>query len=183
MISLMSLVKTLVLTSISGDIPSCDANGLARSDEIDYTLGYEKESRIGTVGFGILNYTYPYHRGKSASDTELFFSYSPAGDMLSNLYLNIYSGIVSADDYYQVGYAYELELSSDVSLSFDAAAGYAIGENVEGWKDFTGAVVLSAHGIDIGFNASVRGLSEFYDDDEDEKIQRISRPQTPRQGN
>ena len=145
----------------------CEDNGLARSDEVDYTLGYEKESNIGTVGFGILNYSYVHHKGKSFSDTEIFFSYSPAGDILSNLYLNVYSAVRDTTDYYQIGYGYELELSDDLGLSFDIAAGYQIDENIDGWKDITGSVGVSAYGIDLSLNAASRGNSKFYDESED----------------
>ena len=145
---------------------TCETNGLRHADEIDYTLGYEKESRIGTVGFGLLNYSYSNHLHRDHSDTEIFFAYSPQGEVLSGLYLNLYSGLRSTNDYYQLGYGYELEMSGDTSLSFDIAAGYAIQKNKEGLKDYTGSVGLSTYGIDISLNFAMRVRSEFYDDGE-----------------
>ena len=144
------------------------SNGLQRSDEVDYTIGYEKESNIGTVGFGIVSYTLAYYKGeKGDTSTEMFFSYSPAGDLLSNLYFNIYSGIGNPTGYYQVGYGYELGLGDDMSLSFDIAAGYQDSSDISGWKDYTGSVGLNVHGIDLSLNVAQRVHSEFYDDDDD----------------
>ncbi len=152
------------------EAPDCEENGLARSDEIDYTIGYESESRIGTVGFGLVSYSYPNPKGKGPSDTELFFSYSPAGPIASNLYVNIASSFGGGDeeyDYYQIGYGHAFGLSDDMELELDIAAGYQVQQGLSAWKDYTGSVGLAMYNFHFGFNMVVRGSPHFYDTDDD----------------
>ena len=169
----------------SGVIGEDERNSLRRLDEIDYAMGYEKESRIGIVGFGIVTYSYPYHRNKEISTTEIFFNYSPGdllsnvpytADALSNLYLNIYSGLREFNDYYQIGYSQDFSIIRDIELSFDIAAGYQITsdgqeEHISAWKDLTASVIANIYGVDIGLNVAQRIHPDFYDGDEEKDFE------------
>ncbi len=147
-------------------------NGLKRYDEVDYTLGYEKEARIGRIGYGLIVYSSVYFRQKASTEeglntSEVFVSYSPPGEFLSGFFVELYSQILSAaltpEEYYQFGYEYAYGVGGDAEVFFEIAAGYGISQTVSGWRDVTGSLGASAAGFTVSLNASGRQRSEFFD--------------------
>ncbi len=157
----------------------CEQNGLRRRDEVDYTFGYEGESRIGTIGFGVLRYTFTHVKGSDRTDltdTEFFFTYSPSGDIISGLYFNIYTG--SATEYHQVGYGYDIGLTDDIELNLDVAAGYQTQANFSGWRDITGSAGVSIASFYASWNFANRVSSEFFDTDSNPEDFKVADPET-----
>ncbi len=154
-----------------------EANGLQRSDEVNYTIGHEQETRIGTVGFGVLHYIYPKlnprvttfatdpNTGdlfldsdgnpyigsatevKTFPDTEIFFSYSPPGEYTSGIYVNLFSALIAEYEYYQIGYAYDFELGESLNLNFDIALGYQISQDAISEEIGTYGYVVQKSGL------------------------------------
>ena len=163
------------------DGEECEQNGLARYDEVDYTFGYESEGRIGTVGFGIVAYTYPSSQTDGSSETELFFDYSPSNDMLSGLYIHLVTSInqdIDEYQYYQFGYAYDFEISNDIAVNFDIAAGYQTQFEASGWRDVTASLGVSTLGFSVSYNITQRITNEFFDYDDDEADFKVEDPGT-----
>ena len=166
---------------------------LSANDEIDYTIAYEGENKIGTVGFGFLIYTYVGLDGASA-DPEIFFSWSPPGpDWVSAFYFttaasfgrapdvgivledgDIQSVLVSQEyTYFQLGYAYGYSfLNDNMEIYGDLGVGFVVSHSTqdEGINDITFGVGTTIYGADFSFNLSYRPDQELIDQDYDEDI-------------
>ncbi len=145
-----------------------EENGLKRFDEVDYTIGYESESRVGTVGFGIVSYIYSGTANKDATLNEIFFTYSPPGPVwLSNLGFAAYStmngGAGDETDYYQLAYGFDIELTYDLSLYLEANAAYQVEQSKDGLHDYGFVVAADFAGFSLALNAAFRHDLEFFD--------------------
>ena len=160
-----------------GDIPL-----LSQNDEIDYTIAYEGESKIGTVGFGFLIYTYVGLDGGSA-DPEIFFSWSPPGpDWVSAFYFTTAASFgrapdLAADDvtgaiglasqeytYFQLGYSYGYSfLNDNIEVYGDLGVGFKVDHSSqdEGVNDITLGIGSTVYGVDFSFNLSYRPDQEL----------------------
>lgn len=151
--------------------------GLNRVDEVDYTIGYEKETRVGTIGFGISHYSYANLKGKADPfacevsgteaycgegyfGTEIFATY--ALPFLPELTLEMYSDLVTAQQYYSLTYADERELSEWLAISYSVGAGQYVFPGIQGISDVTSS--LNLHFDSVGFDSGrlTIGLNAAY---------------------
>ena len=155
-----------------------EEDGLARADEIDYSIMYETERGIGSFTFGVLAYTYLYDDGKTPSDFEVHFSYSPSaewipgigGDLLSGLYLSIYSTIVTANndggldsgEYFQFGYGYEYEIIENISTFVDLSIGVGVYDGFAGLQNLDASIGASAYGATLSVHYALR-MDDYID--------------------
>lgn len=162
-------VATDVDTLAALDLKSCAAttgcipgyykeeNGLKRLDEIDLTLSFDKETKNGNFGTGLIHYTHPGTIGKDGygAITEAYFKY--AFPFFTDLTFAVYSAVSGARyEYYNVSYSRDLELTKDLALSLGVGAGYQVQDSMQGWKDVTAGVHLNSGGFTIGFNVAYR---------------------------
>lgn len=176
-----SLATTPLPTTIAGQdtatcstqtTPNCTPNlykeqvGLKRVDEVDFTLAYERETKLGTMGMGLINYVNPGTQGKSAfgAITEVYVSY--ALPFFSDLKFTAYSGIDGVQEqYYNSAYSKNIDLSKTLTLDLALSAGYKVKEGLQGWNDVTGAIGLTFSGISVAFNVAHRPDLRFFDTD------------------
>jgi len=133
--------------------------GLKRSDELDITIGYEKETKnVGVIGFGILHYAYANSLSRGTSyGTEVYITYAPP--VLTSLKLGIYEDLEIHTTYYQLSYSGEYELTKGLTSSYTISAGYYVMDNVQGVSDITLNYTISKSITDnssvyIGLNAA-----------------------------
>ena len=168
-----------------------DANGLGRVDELDYTIAYSSATKVGTIGFGLVTYQLanakgkgnPFIAGGSAFyyATEMFATY--ALPMLPDLTAKAYADIVNSNQYYQLVYSKTIAVSDAVSVTVTTGPSYSIQsalyavpngsgntyagttQTLQGWKDVTSSVGVSAKGFNVQLNAAYRPDLRFYDSD------------------
>ena len=144
-----------------------EENGLKRYDELDFTIDYSKETRKGTIGFGIVTYVSPQTNGKNdyGSITEMYVKY--AMPVLPELTLAAYTNIDASDkyQYYNLGYGKELEISKNLAVGLAIGVGYQVQDQLQGWKDVTGGITFSIGKFSLGINAAHRPDMRFYDTD------------------
>lgn len=139
--------------------------GLKRNDELDITIGYSKETKVGTMGFGILHYKYasPLQVG-TVYGTEVFIQYSPP--VIKSLTFSVYEDIVIHTIYYSIGYSGEYELTKDLTSSYSISAGYYVLDKIQGVSDITLNYKIShSTGISLGINLALtpdRKIQEYY---------------------
>ncbi len=138
-----------------------EKNGLKRWDEIDFTLGYSKETKKGTVGMGFISYTNPV-TVNFGQFTELYVSYAPP--FLSELSFTAYSGITGIPyQYYMPKYAKNIDLTKSLQLNLAASAGYKVQSKMQGWNDVTGLLGVTFSGIAVSINAAYRPDMRFHE--------------------
>lgn len=149
-----------------------DPNGLKRLDEMDFTLGYERETKVGTLGFGILHQALSDTSGKGNPFTdggatylltEVFATY--ALPMLPEVSLYLGSDVIRSNQYYRLAYSKEFEITEAFYIGIDTGPGYAVNEKFQGWNDITSTLEFGYSGFNITFNAACRPDSRFYDPD------------------
>lgn len=144
-----------------------EENGLKRLDEVDYAIGYESESHIGTVGFGLVSYIYSGTANKDATLSEVFFTYSPPGEWLSNFFIGAYStinaGAGDETDYYQIGYGIDFDVTEDLSLYGEVNGAYQVEQSKDGLHDYGFILGADFFGFSLAFNAAFRPDLEFFD--------------------
>ncbi len=130
--------------------------GLKRNDELDITIGYEKDTKIGIIGFGILHYSYAnINQVGNPYGTEIFISY--ALPFLKALKYSIYNDMRIHTIYYNINYSGDYELTKDITSSYSIGAGYYVFNQVQGISDITLNYTIShSSGFNIGFNVVYR---------------------------
>ena len=133
-----------------------EANGLDRLDEIDLTLDYSIETKLGNVSFGIVNYTITDEKAKGGSSfyQEVYVSY--ALPMLPDLAVKMYSDVQTSNYYYNLSYGSSCEATDDFSLDYGAGVGYGVRNNLQGVQDVTGMLGVSFKGLSIAANVAHR---------------------------
>ncbi len=131
-----------------------EQNGLHRVDEVDLTIGYERATSVGTMGFGIVTYTYSNPVSKGSAATEMYVSY--ALPMLPQLSLTMYNDIATSNQYYNLGYSDSLDLGTNISFDYGLSAGYAVIANFQGLQDITASVGITTGGFSLSLNAANR---------------------------
>ena len=114
----------------TGGLPGyyADPNGLKRLDELDFTLGYSSATKVGTMGFGFIAYTYPTisnGRTKTAGAEEIYVSY--ALPFLPELALSMNTDIDTSVNYYKLAYASGVDIAEGIGLTYGAGVGYGSG--------------------------------------------------------
>lgn len=127
--------------------------GLKRYDELDIAIGYEKQTKWGTVGFGIMHYQYanvlsvgiPY-------GTEIFVSYAPY--FLENLSFTIYEDIRANTIYYALEFKNDFVITEALSSEYSIGAGYYVMQDLQDVSDVSFSyLILHSSGFYMGLHA------------------------------
>ncbi|MBX7056522.1 MAG: hypothetical protein K1X75_00560 [Leptospirales bacterium] len=137
-----------------------EQNGLRRLDEIDLTLGYQRETNAGTLGFGLVAYLKPNPVNTTPTpSSELFLTYS-FPDALSFLSTGIYGDIQANTLYVPVTIEFAPE-----PFFFSLSAGYGVAPGVNNWQDLTGGIGFALSGFNVGLYVVYRPTLAFFDTD------------------
>ncbi|GIX42138.1 MAG: hypothetical protein KatS3mg129_1871 [Leptospiraceae bacterium] len=130
--------------------------GLKRSDELDITIGYESDTNVGIIGFGILHYSYAnVTQVNTAYGTEVFITY--AFPFLKELRFSIYEDLQIHTIYYNISYGGEYQLTNELTSSYNISSGYYVLDNVQGVSDITLNYTIShSSGFSFGINIAYR---------------------------
>ncbi len=168
-----SAIATTALTSNkeTGGLPGyyAETNGLKRLDELDFTIAYSADTKVGTMGFGFVAYTFPYIANgttKAGGAEEIFVSY--ALPFLPELTAAMWTDIDSSVNYYNLSYGSGIEVADGISIDYGAGVGYGSGylaKRVQGIQDVTGSIGVSLYGFSVAYNISYRPNLEFFDTD------------------
>lgn len=166
-------IATAALTTNkeTGGLPGyyAETNGLKRLDELDFTIGYAADTKIGSMGFGVVVYTFPYiSNGQTLTGgTEEFFV-SYALPFLPELSLSTYVDVTSSVMYHNLAFGSGIEIADGISLDYGAGVGYGNGylaKRVQGIQDVSGSIGVSLYGFSIAYNIAYRPNLEFFDTD------------------
>jgi hypothetical protein len=177
-----SIVENAVQTAISGNEEAIikgdkfapafykEPNGLRRVDEVDLTLSYSFDTKLGKMTGGIVTYLLPNTtKGVTGTDqsTELFVGYSPKA--LPNLSITLY-GETNLDNYEgatftYISYSIPLIESQNMTLSFDPGLGYQTQDNLQGIKYVSLPFTLAMGSLKFMFVGIYRPDTRFFDSD------------------
>ena len=157
-------------TALPGMYP--EQNGTRRVDELDVTIGYEMDSTIGVIGFGLIHYAYSsplvksnYGNLNGYYGNEAYVTYSPA--FLRQLTFSYYSELTNIWQYIQIGYADTYGINDALSLDYGISAAYSIYDQVHGMNDVTATLGVSYQvgngSFMISYNASYRPELKLYE--------------------
>jgi len=147
-----------------------EPNGLRRLDEVDLTLSYSFDTKLGNMTGGIVTYILPNTtKGVTGTDqsTELFVGYSPKA--LPNLSITLYvetnlDGYEGAT-FTNISYSIPLIESQNMTLSFDPELGYQTQDNLQGIKYVSLPFTLAMGSLKFMFVGIYRPDTRFYDSD------------------
>jgi hypothetical protein len=147
-----------------------EPNGLRRVDEVDLTLSYSFDTKLGKMTGGIITYLLPNTtKGVTGIDqsTELFVGYSPKA--LPNLSITLY-GETNLDGYEgstftYISYSIPLIESQNMTLSFDPGLGYQTQNNLQGIKYVSLPFTLAMGSLKFMFVGIYRPDTRFFDSD------------------
>jgi len=147
-----------------------EPNGLRRVDEVDLTLSYSFDTKLGKITGGIITYLLPNTtKGVTEIDqsTELFVGYSPKA--LPNLSITLY-GETNLDGYEgatftYLSYSIPLIESQNMTLSFDPGLGYQTQDNLQGIKYVSLPFTLAMGSLKFMFVGIYRPDTRFFDSD------------------
>ncbi len=144
-----------------------ELNGLKRADETDLTLGYSKETKVGTLGGGIVTYLNPY---TATTFTELFISYGLPGVPVSVTTWgdDDFGSVVT-----KLAYSPVFELAEGTSVGLTIAAthqglkdtGSTDGKFISGLSHYDLGGTFTTGGLTIGLAGAYRNDWRFYDGD------------------
>ncbi|GIX40726.1 MAG: hypothetical protein KatS3mg129_0459 [Leptospiraceae bacterium] len=147
-----------------------EANGLRRLDEIDLTLSYSFDTKLGTMSGGIVTYLLPNTtKDVIGTDqfTELFVGYSPK--ILPDLSITFYGEIngdgFEGSTFTYISYSISLIENKDFLLSFDPGIGYQTQNNLQGIKYIDLPLNLSMGNFNFSIVGIYRPDIRFYDSD------------------
>lgn len=157
-------------TALPGLYP--EANGTRRVDELDVTIGYEMDSSIGVIGFGLIHYAYSsplvksdYGNLNGYYGNEAYVTYSPA--FLRQLTFSYYSELTNIWQYMQVAYADTYAINDNLGIDYGVSAAYSIYNQVHGMNDVTANLGLSStmgNGtFTVSYNISYRPELKLYE--------------------
>jgi hypothetical protein len=147
-----------------------EPNGLRRLDEVDLTLSYSFDTKLGNMTGGIVTYILPNTtKGVTGIDqsTELFVGYSPKA--LPNLSITLYvetnlDGYEGAT-FTNISYSIPLIESQNMTLSFDPELGYQTQDNLQGIKYVSLPFTLAMGSLKFMFVGIYRPDTRFFDSD------------------
>ncbi len=147
-----------------------EPNGLKRVDEVDLTLSYSFDTKLGKMTGGIITYLLPNTtKGVTGVDqsTELFVGYSPKA--LPNLSITLY-GETNLDGYEGATFTYltysiPIIESDNMTLSFDPGIAYQTQNNLQGIKYMSLPLNLAMGNLKFSFVGIYRPDTRFYDTD------------------
>jgi len=171
---LAALAPTYPSTVIAAMTPTSIPNfrrdqvGMARKDEIDMEMGYKRNTKVGVLGFGIVDYSLASSKLAAAQyGTEIWISYAPP--FLTDLTFKVNTDVDAGGQYYQIQYSKTIKMSDLVSVNVATGPGYGVSGgstgNISGIKDVTSSVGVSVGGFHIGFNSAYRPNMKWFDSD------------------
>jgi hypothetical protein len=147
-----------------------EPNGLRRVDEVDLTLSYSFDTKLGNMTGGIVTYLLPNTtKGVTGIDqsTELFVGYSPKA--LPNLSITLYGEInlngYEGATFTYISYSIPLIESQNMTLSFDPELGYQTQDNLQGIKYVSLPFTLAMGSLKFMFVGIYRPDTRFFDSD------------------
>ena len=140
--------------------------GLRREDRFIPTIAYERETRMGILGFGIttdgkLNPREDEH----VATTEFIIKY--ASPFLPELALEISSDMQNSERYFALMWEQEIMLTDSQSLVLLMSAGYGVRNKLRGVQDITLNPRYYIGNFFVGAIVSYRPKLAFFDEDED----------------
>ena len=143
-----------------------ETNGLRRLDEVDLTLGYSVDSKLGTMSGGIINYVLPNTlKGVTGVDQyqEVFVGFEPAAlpGLGITYYAEMNGGTAQGGTYTYIGYGYDIEVNDNFTVGLSTGAGYATANGYQGWKNVDAGVSFGFGNFSLGINAAYRPNFEF----------------------
>ncbi|EHQ08485.1 hypothetical protein [Leptonema illini] len=146
-----------------------EQNGLKRNDEIDVTLSYSTDSKLGALTGGIVSYNYTNISQHTASNIEMFAGFAPAilPDLSFTTYVDVATPGYSGSTYNYLSYSVSLEMGKDISLDIVPGVGYATDTslNIQGWKNANLPITLNLGGFHIGVTGVYRMDTRFFEGD------------------
>jgi len=147
-----------------------EENGLKRGDQIDTSLGYAKDTTLGSFDFGIVSSTRLDSRGKSNpfadsganyQKTEMYVTYGLT--VLRELTLTFLTDVVNSDQYWKFQYSKEFELSESQKIDASAGVAYGVQPKLTGLMDVPLVAGYTIYGFRLGIEAVYRPDSRMYD--------------------
>lgn len=151
-----------------------DENGLYRRDQVDLTIGYERETKVGVLGGGIIASNRAAAKGKSNpfgdsganyQSTEMYASY--ALPFFTDLKVLWYGDIVNSNQRLEADIGHAFELGDQKSLAVSLVTGYAFQEGLQGWQDMDFGTEFTLHSFVFGLHWVYRPKLAFFDEDSD----------------
>ena len=138
--------------------------GLARSDRVVQTIGYEKDTRVGTIGFGLSVDAGANVIGKRPTTTEIFLSY--ALPFLPQLTFETIADINEPISYHKLAWGDALEFADGQSLDYSLGVGYGMYSKLQGVQDYTLHLQYNIYGFFVGCTISHRPTLAIFDEDD-----------------
>lgn len=176
-----SFVDSAINSSINGNEESLikgeknppnfykEQNGLKRLDEVDLTLSYSFDTKLGTMSGGIVTYLLPNTtKGVVGKDqfTELFVGYTPKSTKLSiTLYGEVNGDGFEGATYTYLSYSISLLEREDLTLSFDPGLGYQTQNGLQGIKNIDFPFKVTIGNLNISIVGVYRYDTRFFDTD------------------
>ncbi|MCB1169986.1 MAG: hypothetical protein KDK25_06605 [Leptospiraceae bacterium] len=149
-----------------------EANGTRRVDELDVTIGYEMDSTVGIIEFGLIHYAYSsplvksdYGNLNGYYGNEAYVAFSPA--FMRQLKFSYYSELTNIWQYIQLAYADTYAINDSVGIDYGLSAAYSIYNQVHGMNDITanlGVSMAMGNGtFTVSYNISYRPELKLYE--------------------
>ncbi len=144
--------------------------GLKRVDEVDLTLGYGFETKLGTMSGGIVTYLLP----NTTKDvvgvdqfTELFVGYSPKAipDLSITLYGEFNGDGFGGATFTYISYGISLYESDSMEISLTPGIAYQTQNNLQGIKYISLPLDISMGSLSFSIVGIYRPDVRFYDSD------------------
>ena len=143
----------------------CEQNGLARRDEVDYTLGYKQISKFGKFDFGAIAYTYPKSSDiRVKSSFELMFTYTPPIPINPDLSFSLYSDLILQTEFFQILYAHTFNVHKYVGVYLSFLLSYQNDglRNISNWKYGSASFGFTFENFQITLTGIHRFTPEFF---------------------
>ncbi|MCS7205370.1 MAG: hypothetical protein NZ853_06715 [Leptospiraceae bacterium] len=137
--------------------------GLRRFNELDITIGYDSENKMGKIGFGIMHFKYasPLSVGIPYG-TEIFLTYSFPN--LEGIELGIHEDIVVNTIYYSISFDNGFYITNELFSEYEIQFGYYVLHEIQGISDITFTYrFVHDSGFYLGFNATYTPDRTFQD--------------------
>lgn len=145
-----------------------EANGLRRLDEVDLTLGYSVDSKLGTMSGGIIAYVLPNTTNGNVGAnqfTEFFVGFEPAfaPGLGITYYAETNGPSAGGTTYTYLSYGYDIEVNDNFTVGLSTGAGYATKNDFQGWKNIDAGVSFGFGNFSVGLNAAYRPNLTFFE--------------------
>ncbi|MCB1172212.1 MAG: hypothetical protein KDK39_01545 [Leptospiraceae bacterium] len=145
-----------------------EQNGLKRLDEVDYTIAYERETSIGTLGVGAYYYTYPNVTAKASADQEVYVSYGLPNLPISFSFITDVGGSGSStggnsSNYLEIAYGDGMDIADGVALNWGLSGLYAWKSYLQGVQSVDASIGIDVQGFFANLNVTMRPDVRFHE--------------------